>query len=52
MAVVFIAAIALLTYAALTIAHTDRAQKIDCGPEGKPVLNGTACIDRDPYVYP
>ena len=26
--------------------------QIDCGPEGKPVLNGTACIDREPYVYP
>lgn len=22
--------------------------RIDCGPEGKPALNGTACIDRDP----
>jgi hypothetical protein len=21
---------------------------IDCGPEGKPVQNGTACIDRNP----
>lgn len=25
---------------------------IDCGPEGKPVLNGTACIDKEPATYP
>lgn len=27
---------------------------IDCGPEGKPALNGTACIDKEPAVttYP
>lgn len=32
---------------ALLLPH-DGAATIDCGPEGKPVLNGTACIDREP----
>jgi hypothetical protein len=25
---------------------------IDCGPNGKPALNGTACIDREPVAIP
>ena len=27
-----------------------RQREIDCGPEGKPALNGTACIDRNPVT--
>lgn len=25
---------------------------IDCGPEGIPALDGTACIDREPVYIP
>jgi hypothetical protein len=25
-------------------------ENLDCGPQGKPALNGTACIDREPVT--
>jgi hypothetical protein len=30
----------------------DHEQAIDCGPDGKPALNGTVCIDKEPVTAP
>lgn len=47
-----IAAAAILVFAiGMALGAKDT---IDCGPEGKPALNGTACIDKEPAIttYP
>lgn len=36
--------------AVLVVLNERDAGAIDCGPEGKPALNGTACIDKEPVM--
>jgi hypothetical protein len=43
--------VVLIAFSILKVARQASPQ-IDCGPEGKLVANGTACIDKHPVMVP
>jgi hypothetical protein len=44
--------VALLAIVVLVTSARGAGTKVDCGPEGRPVLDGGACIDREPVSIP
>jgi hypothetical protein len=42
--------VGLIVFGLLTVRRD--ARSLDCGPDGKPALDGRACIDRQPVTVP